>query len=492
MKKYQLLINGEIKASGSNKYFDAVNPSDGEVFAQVADATVDDMKTAIDAARTAFDQGAWSGLSVKERGKYLIAIAKEIREHSKELAELETLDVGKTTKHTTFIDVPTCADTFEYFGNVALNLENEISVVAPVKSILLREPAGVVGCIIPWNYPLIMFGWKVAPALITGNTVIFKSSSQASVSTARLAEIISEVGLPKGVFNFITSRDHNVTAELISSSLVDKISFTGGTETGKEVMRFAATNVKKITLELGGKSPNIVFADCDFEAAVGGTMSAIFMNQGQMCTAGSRLLLEDKIYDKFLSELTARAKRLKIGDARDYSTDFGPLANEQQLQNVLNFVQKGTAQGAKLMCGGKRAVVQGKEKGFYMEPTIFADVNNSMTIAQEEIFGPVLAVIKFSGEEEAVKIANDTKFGLAACIWSKDLERANRAAKKIKAGTVWINTYGGFYNEAPFGGYKQSGFGRELGLEGLFEYTQVKHICVDKTPGGVPLAASWF
>ncbi|HOW36158.1 MAG TPA: aldehyde dehydrogenase family protein [Candidatus Omnitrophota bacterium] len=492
MKKYQLFINGEIKASGSNKYFDAVNPSDGEVFAQVADATVADMKTAIEVARASFDHGAWSRLSVKERGKYLISIAQKIREYSKELAELETLDVGKTTKHATFIDVPTCADTFEYFGNIALDLEKEINVAAPVKSTLLREPVGVVGCIIPWNYPLIMFGWKVAPALIAGNTVIFKPSSQASVSTARLAEIINETGLPKGVFNFITSRDHNVTAELISSTLVDKISFTGGTETGKEVMRFAALNTKKLTLELGGKSPNIVFADCDFDAALGGTMSAIFMNQGQMCTAGSRLLLEDKIYDKFLLALVERTKKLKVGDARDYSTDFGPLANEQQLQNVLNFVQKGSAQGAKLMCGGKRAVVQGREKGFYIEPTIFADVDNSMAIAQEEIFGPVLAVIKFSGEDEAVKIANDTKFGLAACVWSRDLDKANRVAKKIKAGTVWVNTYGGFYNEAPFGGYKQSGMGRELGLEGLFEYTQVKHVCVDKTPGGMPLAASWF
>ncbi|MBF0385351.1 MAG: aldehyde dehydrogenase family protein, partial [Candidatus Omnitrophica bacterium] len=360
------------------------------------------------------------------------------------------------------------------------------------KSSIKKEALGVIGCVIPWNYPLIMAAWKLAPALICGNAVIFKPSSQACVSVLKLANIIDSIGLPKGVFNVVTTLNREVTTELIKSDSVDKMSFTGGTETGKEVMRGAASNVKRLTLELGGKSPNIVFADCDFEAALGGTMSAIFMNQGQMCTAGSRLLLEDKIYDKFLSMLIERTKKLKIGNALDYSTDFGPLINEKHLDSVMGFIKKGEEEGARLVCGGKKASVLGCEKGFYVEPTIFADVNNSMTIAQEEIFGPVLCVIKFHEEDQAVKIANDTKYGLASCVWTKDTQKAERVSSRIKAGTVWVNTYGGFYNEAPFGGYKLSGFGRELGKEGLFEYTQTKHVCLDKTPGGVPLVSSWF
>ncbi len=492
MEKYFLNINGEAKEGVGKKYFDSINPSTGEVFAQLSDATIEDMQNAIKSARAAFDGGLWSALSIAERGKYLIKIAEKIRENSKVLAELETLDIGKTAKHSTFIDVPTCAETFEYFGKIDFNLEENNNAAAPVRSITAKEPVGVVGCIVPWNYPLIMFGWKVAPALIAGNTVVFKPSSLGSVSTAKLAEIINEVGLPKGVFNFITSSNHDVTAELIKSELVDKISFTGGTETGREVMKMASGNLKKLTLELGGKSPNIVFADCDFDSALGGTMSAIFMNQGQMCTAGSRLILEDKIYDKFLNELIAKTKKLKIGNAGDYATDFGPIANRKQFDNVLSCINKGTAEGAKIICGGKPVKVAGCEKGFYIEPTIFVDVKNNMSIFQEEIFGPVLTVSKFSGEEEAVKIANDTKYGLASCVWTKDLDKADRVARRINSGTVWINTYGGFYNEASFGGFKQSGFGRELGKEGLFEYMREKHVCTDKTPGGAPLVSSWF
>ncbi|MFH1360873.1 MAG: aldehyde dehydrogenase family protein [Candidatus Omnitrophota bacterium] len=491
IQQFDLLIDGHFVAPSTSKYFDSINPSNEEVFAKVADASLEDMKSAILAARKAFDCGNWPKLSVQERGKYLIQIAKAIRDHAKELAELESKDVGKTIKHTTFIDVPTCAETFDYFGKVSKELESKNNrAAAPVESISEREPIGVVGAIITWNYPLIMFAWKVAPALIAGNTVIFKPSSQASVSIMYLAKLIAGVGLPEGVLNIVSIKDHAVASELIKSELVDKISFTGGTETGQDVMRLASGNTKKLTLELGGKSPNIVFADCDFETALGGTLSAIFMNQGQMCTAGSRLLLEESIYEKFLNALGEKTKKLKIGNALDYQTEFGPLANKKQLETVLTYIEKGIQEGAKLLCGGN--VPEGMNQGYYIEPTIFADVKNDMSIAQEEIFGPVLSVIKFSREDEAVKIANDTKFGLAACVWSKDQKKAKRVARQLRCGTVWINTYGGFYNEAPYGGYKQSGFGRELGMDGLFEYTQCKHICTDQTPGGKPLVAGWF
>jgi len=490
MKNYKLYINGKLEEG--SKSFDAIDPSVGDVFAKVSDASIDDMQKAICSAREAFDEGPWPKMTIAERGIYLKGIAKIIRDNAKELAELETQDVGKTSKQTTFIDVPTTADTFEYFSNVEKWLEDkENSIDAPVKSLTLREPIGVVGCIIPWNYPLIMLGWKVAPALIAGNTVVFRPSSQASVSIARLAELISNIGLPEGVLNIVTSKDHDVSSELIKSDMVDKISFTGGTETGRDVMKMATGNVKKLTLELGGKSPNIVFSDCDFEAAIGGTMSAIFMNQGQMCTAGSRLILQEEIYEKFLDELVVRTKKLKVGSAKEVTTDFGPLVSKKQLDNVLKYIDIGKNE-AKCMCGGNVVKVEGCENGFYVEPTIFADVENSMKIAQDEIFGPVLSVIKFKTVEEAILIANDSEFGLASCVWTKDKEKIDKVSRELKAGTVWVNTYGGFYDGASFGGYKQSGFGRELGLDGLLEFTQSKHVCVDETPGGKPLVASWF
>lgn len=493
MRQFSLLIDGEIRLSDNGKYFESINPSNGEVFACAANADIKDMQSAIAAARAAFDNGSWSGLTVEQRGSYLVKIAKLIRENAKELADLESLDTGKTSKQTTFIDVPTCADTFEYFGKITNELNGKINPVqATVKSVTEHEPMGVVGCIIPWNYPLIMAAWKMAPALIAGNTVVFKPSSTASVSVLRLAQIIKEVGLPKGVVNVITSTDHEVGSELIRSKDINMLTFTGGTQTGQMIMKLAADTTKKISLELGGKSPNIVFEDCDFEAALGGTMSAIFMNQGQMCTAGSRLLLEDKIYDKFLSALVEKTKALKIGEASSYETQFGPLVSLRHRDEVLSYIEKGVKEGAKLECGGKIPEGDDFKSGAYLEPTIFSNVTNDMTIAQEEIFGPVLSVIKFSKTEEAVRIANDSPYGLASMVWTKDPDKANAVAKQIQSGVVWINTYGGFYNEASFGGYKQSGFGRELGIEGLLEYTQSKHICTDMTPGGQPLVSTWF
>ena len=493
LKKYGLFIDGVIRGSSDSKTFESVDPSTGEVFAELADANLEDIQAAIQSARTVHESRVWQGMDISQRGSCLVKIANIIRENARELAELESLDTGKTSKQTTFIDVPTCADTFEYFGKVQAPLISEdIEVAAPVRSLLRREPMGVVGCIIPWNYPLIMMAWKVAPALLAGNAIVFRPSSQASVAIMRLASLIVGVGLPKGVLNFVSTSKHDVVNELVKSPLVGMVSFTGGTDTGKDIMRLAADTTKKLTLELGGKSPNIVFADCDVDIAVGGTMSAIFMNQGQMCTAGSRLLVEESIYEQFIEKLVAKTRGLKIGPSMDYETDFGPLISKRHRDEVLSFIDKGVKEGATLLCGG--GIPQGEElaEGFYLEPAIFTDVKNSMAIAQEEVFGPVLSVLKFKDKEEAIKIANDSKFGLAACIWTKDLDKANDVARQLESGTVWINTYGGFYNEASYGGFKQSGFGRELGRDGLFEFTQTKHVCIDNTPGGQPLVSGWF
>jgi len=501
-QQFDFFIEGRMGPALSGKYFDAVNPSNGEVFARIADADTIDVQIAVSAARLGFDHGRWPQMSIAQRGEFLLKIAALIRENAKELADLECASCGKTIKHTTFIDVPTAADTFEYFGKLSGNLINEtMKHSAPVLSIIEREAVGVVVTIIPWNYPLIMTAWKLAPALLAGNCVVLKPSPSACASVMLLAKLASQVGLPKGVLNIIASSRPQAGAELVGSPEVDMVSFSGSTKTGEAVMALASKGVKKLTLELGGKSPNIVFADCDMEAALGGALSAIFMNQGQMCTAGSRLLVEDKIYQEFVEKLVAHTKNLKIGPADNFETEFGPLVSVGHRDAVLKFIEKGKQEGAKLVCGGRipgRELSPGEEedsplhKGAYLEPTIFINVRNSMSIAQEEIFGPVLCVIPFTSVNEAVHIANDTKYGLAAMVWSQDLEKANKVARRLRCGTVWINTYGVFLNEIPFGGYKQSGFGRELGLAGLLEYTQLKHIATDTTPGGRSLVTSWF
>jgi betaine-aldehyde dehydrogenase len=505
IQQFNLLMEGKLSPSVGGKYFDAVNPSNGEVFARIADADTIDVQMSVSAARLGFDHGRWPQMSVAQRGSFLLKIAALIRDNAKELADLECASSGKTIKHTTFIDVPSAAETFEYFGNLSGALNSEtIKNSSNVLSTIEREPVGVVVTIIPWNYPLITTAWKLAPALLAGNTVVLKPSPVACASVMFLAKLIAQIGLPKGVLNIIASSRTQAGGELVSSPEVDMVSFTGSTKTGEAVMALASKGVKKLTLELGGKSPNIVFADCDMEAAIGGSLSAIFMNQGQMCTAGSRLLVEDKIYHQFVDKLIARAKNLKIGPADNFETEFGPLVSVEHRDHVLKMIESGIKEGAKLACGGKIPVkgdspllnnVEGTvpfNNGAYLEPTIFINVRNSMSIAQEEIFGPVLCVIPFTSVEEAIHIANDTKYGLAAMIWSKDLEKANKVARRLRCGTVWINTYGAFLNEVPFGGYKHSGMGRELGLAGLLEYTQLKHIATDQTPGGRSLVTSWF
>lgn len=493
---FDLLINGKNVPARNGKYFDVVNPSTGEVIARLADASTDDVNRTVTAARQNFDKD-WNeaDISVQKRTQELKAVAQLIRDHAKELADLESCNCGKTIKQTTFIDIPTAADTFEYFSNASDLLKNElVHVASPSLCMLEREPVGVVAAIIPWNYPLIMAAWKIAPALLCGNSVILKPSPLGSLSIARLAQLIAQAGLFSGALSVITSSRSEAGAELVSHPDVDLVSFSGGTKTGQEVMRMASATTKKIVLELGGKSANIVFADCDVDAALGGALSAIFMNQGQMCTAGSRLLVEDLIYDSFVGRLVERAKTLKIGNAMDFQTEFGPVISRQHRDRTLNFIEQGKREGAKLLCGGKIPALTDPNitNGFYIEPTVFGDATNDMSIAREEIFGPVLSVIRFKTQDQAVDIANDSIYGLAAMIWSKDHDKANRVARRLRCGTVWINTYGAFANETPFGGYKQSGFGRELGKEGLFEFTQTKHVCIDQTPGGKPLVSAWY
>ena len=490
MDVYKMYIDGKFCEAEDGAVLESINPATEEKIASFPKAGVCDCERAIIAARHAYDEGDWPRMSLMERAPYLTKIAHLIRESAYEIAKIETQDTGKTTKQTTFIDIPVAANAYEYFAGAAGEIKGEtISIPAPAMSYTLRDSVGVVGAIAPWNYPFLMAAWKIASSIILGNTVVFKPSKEASLSCLELAKILEKCELPAGVVNIVTGEGGVLGQHLAASCGVDMISFTGSTEVGRQVMKAAASNLKKLSLELGGKSPNILLSDCDLETAVNGSLCAIFMNQGQMCVAGSRLLVEEKIYDQCVELLIAKTKKLKVGNPEDPATDIGPLISDKQRKSVLDYIAIGKKE-AKLAVGG--GVPKGLGNGYYVEPTIFVDVDNHMQIAREEIFGPVLSVIKVKDAQEALRVANDTIYGLAAMIWTKDLNKATTLAKQLRVGTVWVNTFGGFYNEAPFGGYKQSGFGRELGREGLCELTQVKHVNVDLTPGGKSLVASWF
>jgi len=479
IKPGKLFIGGEWCESKSGKTFFTINPATAEPIIDIADADAVDVDLAVSAARNSLTNGAWAKMSGSERGEILWRIGDLIMKYADELAELETIDVGKPIIESRRIDVPFSADCFRYFAGAASKLQGE---TIPVRSnsftYTLREPLGVVALIVPWNFPLLLATRKVAPALAAGNTVILKPAPNSPLTAIRLAEICQEAGIPPGVFNVVTGSTRELGQALVEHCGVDGVSFTGSTAVGQEIIRRSATTLKRVEVELGGKSPNVIFADADIDAAVRGAISAIFYNCGEVCTAGSRLLVEESVHEKFVEQIVARAKKLAPGDPLDPKTRLGPLVSQDQMNRVLSYIETGKAEGAKLLVGGSRANI-GNGKGYYVEPTVFDQVDNKMKIAQEEIFGPVLSTITFRDLDEAIAKSNDTIYGLAAAVWTRDVKKAHRLARAIKAGTVWINTYNMFDCASPYGGYKMSGFGREQGLEAFNFYTQTKSVWID-------------
>jgi len=474
----RLFIGGEWVDAASGARFPTLNPATGEVIAEIAEAGERDVDAAVEAARRAFE-GPWRTMDAADRGALLWRIADALEARASDLARLESLDNGKPIREAQ-IDLRQVVDVFRYYAGWTTKLHGEtLPVRGNILNYTLREPVGVVGAIIPWNFPLTMAAWKVAPALACGNTVVLKPAEQTPLTALELAAIAAEVGLPAGVLNVLPGYGETAGAALVRHPGVDKIAFTGSTAVGKVIMREAAETLKKVSLELGGKSPNIIFADADLDAAVRGAFAGIFYNAGQCCTAGSRLLVEEAVHDAVMEKLLDRAKRFEPGDPLDPKTRMGPLVSEEQLARVLGYIERGRAEGVEPVVGGRRATYQGEEKGYWVEPTIFDRVRPDHTIAQEEIFGPVLATLVFRDEDEAVDIANRTIYGLAAGIWTRDLKRAHRVAGRLQSGTVWINTYHPLDPATPFGGYKQSGYGRELGAYALDLYTQVKSVWVD-------------
>jgi aldehyde dehydrogenase (NAD+) len=477
MKK-QLLINNEWRDASGGETMEVVNPATEEVIATVAAAGKDDVDAAVDAARAAFE-GPWGRMSARERGRLLSKLADRLMEKADEVARLETLHNGKPIFEARQIEIPAAAECLEYYAGWADKVTGEtIPVKGNYLTYTLREPLGVIGAIVPWNFPLLLAAWKVGPALATGNTVILKPAPDTPLTAIALGEIAVEVGLPPGVLNVLTGPGAEVGQALVAHPRIDKIAFTGGTATGKAIMRSAADTLKKITLELGGKSPNIVLADADLDAALRGATTGIFYGKGEVCAAGSRLLVDRSIKDQFMEKLAARAKKMVAGDPMDPKTRYGSLASKRQLETVQRYVDVAKKEGAALVAGGERADI-GTGKGFFFQPTVFDKVTSEMTIAREEIFGPVLAVIEFADLDEAIARANESQYGLAAAVWTRDIKKAHHVARRLQAGTVWINTYNVYDTAAPFGGYKASGFGREMGSHALEHYTQTKSVWVD-------------
>ncbi len=457
---------------------DVVNPATEEVIATVPSAAASDLDAAVGAARAALE-GPWTKLSARERGRLVRKLGERLLERADEIARLETLHNGKPISESRHIEIPAAAECFEYYGGWSDKVMGEtIPVKGNYLAYSLREPIGVVAAIVPWNFPLLLASWKVAPALACGNTVILKPASQTPLTALALGEIAIEVGIPPGVLNVLTGPGAELGQAIVEHPGIDKIAFTGDTSTGKGIMRGAAGTLKRITLELGGKSPNIVLADADIEAAIRGATIGIFYGKGEVCAAGSRLLVDRSIKSEFIDKLAARTKKMNAGDPMDPKTRFGALSSRKQLETVLGYIDSGKQEGATLVAGGARTDI-GTGKGYFVQPTVFADVRSEMKIAREEIFGPVLAAIEFSDIDEAIARANDTQYGLAAGVWTRDIKRAHYVARRLQAGTVWINTYNVYDTAAPFGGYKQSGFGREMSAHALEHYTQVKSVWVD-------------
>ena len=478
---YNLYINGQWRTPIAEQYRATVDPSTGRELAYIAQADIEDTRVAIQAARTAFDEGYWAEMSPGERSRLLHSLVDAIEARQDEIADAEMRDGGCTWRKSHLLDIPVGLIHFRHFAKLAdmepLEPIPQITFPAMSYNFVRREPIGVCGQIIPWNFPFLMAIWKMAPALAAGNTVIIKPATFTPLSLLKLTEIIHDSGiLPPGVFNVITGPGQVVGPEICTNPMVDKIAFTGSTEVGREIMQQASSTIKKVTLELGGKSPNIILDDADLDIAVDGSLWATFMHNGQACESGTRLFVPASIYDEFMERLVDRASKMKVGLASEGETDLGPLISAGQLRSVEEYMEIGIREGATPALLGKRPTDPELQGGYYISPTIFTGVDNSMRIAQEEIFGPVLAVIKYDGEEEAIRLANDTIYGLAAGVWSKDVERAVSVAKRLRAGTVWINDYHLINAEAPFGGYKQSGIGRELGTWGFHEYLEIKHI----------------
>ncbi|HEV2425551.1 MAG TPA: aldehyde dehydrogenase family protein [Terriglobia bacterium] len=473
-------IDGKPAENASGKTIDLINPATGEVLTTVPRGGAQDVDKAVAAARRAFENQAWRDMKPSARSRMLWRIGELIEKNLDELARLESLNAGKTLKGAKNGDMRPAADIFYYYAGWVRAMHSEvIPVDGPFLNYTLREPVGVVGMITAWNYPMLLAGWKVAPALATGCACVIKPSEMTPLTTLRLAEICREAGVPDGVVNVVTGYGPEAGEALGRHMDVDKIAFTGSIRSARALMKASGeSNLKHLSLELGGKSPNVIFPDADLDAALPAAFWAIYANKGEVCSAGSRLLLHEDIYDEFLGRLVEKASKMRVGNPLDPQTEMGAQISGTQLDRILGYVQAGKEQGASLLCGGERDVEGDKARGFFMKPTVFGDVKPAMKIAQEEIFGPVLSVLRFKDEEEAVAISNGTIYGLVSAVWTRDVRRAHRLARQIKAGVVWINTYNGFDSAAPFGGYKQSGFGREMGMHALESYTQVKSVWV--------------
>ncbi|MFK2825552.1 aldehyde dehydrogenase family protein [Bacillus sp. B190/17] len=475
----KMYINGEWRDSQNSDLNKVINPANQEVIATAPRATKEETEEAIAVAKAAFESGVWSELTTHERAKYLNKIADKIEENFDELVKLEVMDNGKLKAEAEF-DISDAATCFRYYAGLIMTPDGETyQVPEDVQAMVVREPVGVTGLIVPWNFPLLMSVWKIAPALAAGNTIVYKPAESTPITAMKLVEIIEEVGVPKGVVNLVMGKGSVVGQTIAESNDVDLVSFTGSTEVGREIMRAAAGNLKKISLELGGKSPNIIFADADFETAVDYALFGIFFGAGQVCSSGSRILVEESIYDQFVERYVERAKQIKVGPGLDETSQVGAINSEHQMNAILRYIEIGKQEGATLACGGRRLTENGLDQGFFIEPTVFTNVTSDMRIVQEEIFGPVVTIQKFKDEAEAIQLANDTVYGLAGGVFSGDGAKAMRVIKKVRAGITWVNAYHPTYVEAPWGGYKQSGIGRSLGTYGLDDFQEIKQININ-------------